>query len=76
MIGGRLSTTQNSAPNEMACINLGQSVRSLEAGRVSSDEQPEVVACTYRGRVCSIKNQALRQVRIAACSIDLKKWRS
>lgn len=61
---GGVTGTHTSVPKEVFCANLGQSVRSLEVGRVSSsDSPPEVVACTFRGRVCSLKTQALGQVR-------------
>eukprot|EP00903_Cladosiphon_okamuranus_P008387 g8063.t1 len=50
-----------SSPQEVFSINLGESIRSLEGGRVTSDEHPEVVTCTYRGRICSLTTQALDQ---------------
>lgn len=54
-------------PKEAFSIDLGESIRSLECGRVSSDEHPEVVACTYCGRVCSLTTQALDQVSMCCC---------
>ncbi|CAM9658675.1 unnamed protein product, partial [Pylaiella littoralis] len=54
-------STVGVCPQEAFTIDLRESIRSLECGRVSSDEHPEVVACTYRGRVCSLTTQALDQ---------------
>ncbi|CAM9337349.1 unnamed protein product, partial [Hapterophycus canaliculatus] len=54
-------STVGSCPQQAFLIDLGESIRSLEAGRVSSDAHPEVVACTFRGRVCSLTTQALDQ---------------
>lgn len=48
---------------EAFSIGLGESVRSLEGGKVSTDIHPEIVACTFRGRVCSLTTQALSKVR-------------
>ena len=53
---------EGTSPQEVFSTNLGESVRSLEGGRVSSDEHPEIVACTFRGRICSLTTQALDQV--------------
>lgn len=60
--GGGMSGNASAPPRQAFSINLGESVRSLDAGRVSSDAHPEVVACTFGGRVCSLTTQALRQV--------------
>lgn len=49
---------------EAFSVGLGESVRSMEGGRVSTDTHPEVVVCTFRGRVCSLTTQALGQVMI------------
>ena len=49
-------------PQEVFSTNLGESIRSLQGGRVSSDEHPEIVACTFRGRICSLTTQPLDQV--------------
>ncbi|CAN0393384.1 unnamed protein product, partial [Scytosiphon promiscuus] len=54
-------STEGSFPQKAFSIDLGESIRSIEAGRVSSDEHPEVVACTFRGRICSLTTQALDQ---------------
>ncbi|CAN0125804.1 unnamed protein product, partial [Ectocarpus sp. 12 AP-2014] len=43
-----------SSPQEAFSIDLGESIRSLECGKVSTDQYPEVVVCTFRGRVCSL----------------------
>ncbi|CAM9371775.1 unnamed protein product [Ectocarpus sp. 13 AM-2016] len=50
-----------SCPQEAFSIDLGESIRSLECGKVSTDQYPEVVVCTFRGRVCSLTTQALDQ---------------
>jgi len=49
------------SPQEVFSIELDESIRSLEAGRVSSDD-PEIVVCTFGGRICSLTTQALDQV--------------
>ncbi|CAM9764264.1 unnamed protein product [Scytosiphon promiscuus] len=54
-------STEGNCPQKAFSIDLGESIRSIEAGRVSNDEHPEVVACTFRGRICSLTTQALDQ---------------
>ncbi|CBN79191.1 Bardet-Biedl syndrome protein 7 [Ectocarpus siliculosus] len=55
------SSSVGSCPQEAFSIDLGESIRSLECGKVSNDQYPEVVVCTFRGRVCSLTTQALDQ---------------
>lgn len=61
-VGGGRKELAGSCPVKAFSTGLGESVRSLETGKVSSDQHPEVVACTFRGRVCSLTTQALEEV--------------
>ncbi|CAM9167863.1 unnamed protein product [Discosporangium mesarthrocarpum] len=46
-------------PEEAFSINLGETIQSVKAGCVSNPGNMEVVAATYRGRVCALTTESL-----------------